>query len=255
MKMRSGWLRACGAGAVSLWLAACGGGGGGGGATLPDGAGASSSSSSSSVASVTPGAWGVIGSSSAAGAGALAGQGWAALLQADYSGSQVTIRNLAVGGTVSYQGLPTGSSSMAGRPAPEPAANVTAALAAKPRLLLVSYPTNDTALGYAVSETVANLHAIRAAALAEGVPVILLSTQPRDLSSGLLARLVQIDEQLAALAGRCFVPVREALAGPDGKLSATYDAGDGVHPNAAGHVLIRDKIKAVIDSGACVKAG
>jgi lysophospholipase L1-like esterase len=51
----------------------------------------------------------------------------------------------------------------------------------------------------------------------------------------------------------CFVALREALAGADGKLAPQYDSGDGVHPNDAGHALIYNKVKGVLDAGECVR--
>ena len=118
-----------------------------------------------------------------------------------------------------------------------------------------SYPSNDTALGYAVDETVRNLLAIRAEALARGATVVLLSTQPRALTPAHLAKMPQIDARLQAAAGDCFVELREALAGPDGRLAPAYDSGDGVHPNDAGHALIFQRVKALIDGGRCVRLG
>ncbi|WP_341679443.1 SGNH/GDSL hydrolase family protein [Niveibacterium sp. SC-1] len=255
---RSRLLAALCAALSLLW--GCGGGSDGSGQPMPGTsapiAGAPDASAPvASVPAVAPGTWAVIGSSSAAGAGAPDGQGWAAQLRSAYAAQGVTVRNLAVGGTVTYQALPTGSPVANGRPATDPSSNVTAALATGARLVLVSFPTNDTALGYSVSETVGNLRTIRAAALDSGVAVMLLSAQPRDLSTALLARMPELDAQLAAMAGDCFVPVREALAGADGKLSPLYDSGDGVHPNAAGHAVIADRVKSVIEAGKCVRLG
>lgn len=238
---RLAWVAAC-----LCPLAACGGGG---------------ASATSGVAAVTtevpvatPGTWVVIGSSSAAGAGASPGNGWATKLQATYADRPVTLVNLAVGGTTSYAGLSTQSDPVAGRPSPDPSANVDAAIAQGPKLLLVSYPTNDTALGYSVDETVNNLLAIRNTARSHDVAVVVLSTQPRALPSTQLALLPQIDAQLSSSVGPCFVAVREALAGPGGALDARYDSGDGVHPNDAGHALIHERVRAVVDGGHCIDA-
>lgn len=204
-------------------------------------------------AQLAPGTWIVMGSSTAAGAGAAAGKGWTVLLQAAYQERHATISNIAKGGTVSYDGLSANSARIDGRPTPDPTSNIDQALSRKPALLIVAYPTNDTARGYGVNETVRNLTEIRARALAAAVPVLMLSTQPRNLPSAQLNELRQIDGQLQALAAECFVPIRDALAGPDGKLAPNYDSGDGVHPNEAGHQLIATHIKNTIDSQKCVK--
>ena len=161
--------------------------------------------------------------------------------------------NLAQGGMTTYEALPTNSPAVPSRPAPSASANVDAALSNTPTLLLVSYPTNDTAFGYAVDETVRNLLTIRETARSRGVAVIILSTQPRNLNATQLAQLVEIDGLMSQQVGPCFVAVREALAGPDGKLAPQYDA-DGVHPNDAGHAVIHDRIVDVIEGGRCVNS-
>ncbi|MED5620411.1 GDSL-type esterase/lipase family protein [Ideonella sp. BN130291] len=200
-------------------------------------------------------AWVVVGSSTAAGAGATAGQGWVALMAAEEAPRGVVVHNLARPSLTSYHVLSAGSQPPPGRPAPDPSADVDAALALHPQALFVSLPTNDTAMGYSVSETVTNLLAIRSQALQAGVPVVMLSTQPRDLPPDRLALLPQIDQQLADAAGPCFVPVRAQLAGPDGRIDPRYDVGDGVHLNDAGHQVVWQQVRAVLQSHACIASG
>jgi lysophospholipase L1-like esterase len=201
----------------------------------------------------TGGTWVVLGSSTAAGNGAPAGLGWVSLLETAYRPAGVSIRNLAVAGTVTYHALPGSMWPPLSRPSPKAQTNVDAALALAPRLLLLAYPSNDTARGYSVEETINNLLAIRQTSLAQGVPVLVLSTQPRNLSAAHRACLTLIDQKLRAAVGPCFVAVSERLATPDGLLQSAYDSGDGVHPNAAGHRLIADQVQAVIHGGQCVK--
>ncbi|NQW94415.1 MAG: SGNH/GDSL hydrolase family protein, partial [Polaromonas sp.] len=111
--------------------------------------------------------------------------------------------------------------------------------------------TNDTAIGYTVEETVANLLAIRRQALTNTTAVVVVSTQPRYLSESQLSQLPLIDEQLSAAAGACFVDVRTVLAGANGQFAPQYDSGDGVHPNDAGHRLIAIQVRAAISNPAC----
>jgi len=217
--------------------------------------GGAGATSGSTPALVAPGAWVVMGSSSAAGAGATPGEGWAGSLQRSVAGRSVDIVNLAQGGTTTYAGLAASSAPVPNRPPADPAANIDAALAQAPKLLLVSYPSNDTALGYSAEETVHNLLAIRAAALAQGVAVVVLSTQPRALPQAQRALLPQIDAALSQAVSPCFVAVREALAAPDGTIDARYDSGDGVHLNDAGHAVIHDSLRNLIDTQRCVRAG
>ena len=232
-------------------LGACGGGGGTGAAAPV--ATPASVHPLPPVMEVKPGTWVVMGSSTAAGTGAPAGKGWAALVGAAYGARGVQVANIAKGGAVTYEGLGASATRVAGRPASDPAVNIDQALARKPVLLIVSYPSNDTIAGYSVDETVSNLLAIRAQALAAGVPVVVTSTQPRNLNDAQLAQMRTIDGRLAASVGPCFVEVRQALAGVDGRLAPAYDGGDGVHPNQAGHAVIAAKTLEIIDGERCVR--
>jgi len=204
------------------------------------------------VAQVSPGTWVVMGSSTAAGAGAPSGKGWVALVSTAFATHGAQVVNLAKGGSVTYEGLSASAPRVQGRPATDPAFNIDQALSRKPVLLIVSYPTNDTAKGYSADETVNNLLAIRSQALAAGVPVLVASSQPRSLSDAQLAQLRAIDDRLAASVGPCLVDIRQPLAAADGRLAAAYDSGDGVHPNESGHLIIANQIKQLIDSKKCV---
>lgn len=201
------------------------------------------------------GVWVVMGSSTAAGAGASTGNGWAALLQGAYGSLGVQIVNIAKGGSVTYEGRSVTATvrEAAWRPKADPNANVDQALSRRPALLIVSYPTNDISKGYSADEVVNNVLEIRAHALAAGVPVLVTSTQPRDLPEAALAQLLAIDQGLAAAVGPCFVEVRQVLIGADGKLAPAFDSGDGLHLNDQGHQRIFSRLRQAIDSGLCVK--
>lgn len=243
-------LKSCGAAWLLLlatWLVACGGGGGGDNQ-------AGSAPAATQAPPVASNTWVVMGSSTAAGAGSSSGQSWAALLQAGVQGRGIQVINIAKGGTVTYEGLSTKTAPTAGRPLPDPSANIDQALSRSPALVVVAYPTNDTAIGYSAQETVTNLLSIRRQALANSVSVVVVSTQPRNLSPAQLTQLLLIDDQLAAAVGACFVDVRTGLAGANGQLAPQYDSGDGVHPNDAGHRLLATRIQAVISSPACIPA-
>lgn len=235
---------------LALVLAGCSGGGG----TSPAPSG-NTATTPHIAALVTPGTWVIMGSSSAAGAGATAGNSWASKLHTSQLARGVVVNNIARGGTVTYQGLPSNTKPIANRPLPDDAINIDAALSRSPKLLLVSYPSNDTALGYSVDETISNLQAIQNAARAKGVAVLFLSTQPRQMPPHLLARLPDIDARLQKMAGPCFVSLREGLQNSAGTLHTDFDSGDGVHPNNAGHQLIFSRIESNLASGQCVRVG
>lgn len=234
----------------------------GGGASDANPVSAAQPASAASVRSLTPtspapivrrGNWVVMGSSTAAGTGATPGHGWVALLQAEWLSQGATMVNIARNGAVTYEGLGATSSPVLNRPLPDPAINIDRALIQKPRLLIVAFPTNDVASGYSTDETVNNLLAIRATALAASVPVIVVSTQPRALSASKLLQLREIDARIAQEVKACFVAVRADLAGPNDWLAPAYDSGDGIHPNDAGHLLIAGAISKVLRNGDCVQ--
>lgn len=203
---------------------------------------------------VAPGHWVVLGSSTAAGQGAGAGQGWAARLKAIAELRGVTLDNLALGGLTTWQAMPSGTLPPAERPAPLEAHNITRALAAGPRLVLLSFPTNDTAGGYSAGETVANLEALRAAAAAASAATLVLGVQPRDaLSAAEQATLAEVDRRLATLAGACHVRLHDALADAQGRIATAYAAGDGIHLNDAGHAVVLARLEAALNSGRCVR--
>ena len=236
--MRSRRLFSC---VLGLLVGACGGGGGAAVPVAPP-------------AVVAPGTWVVLGSSSAAGQGASPGQSWVERLQAGQLARQVTVTNIARGGTLTWQALPTASVPPVGRPPPDPTVNIDRALAAAPRLVLLSFPTNDTAAGYAAAETVANLGTLRAAAAAAGVAGLVLGVQPRDsLDLAQRAVLAEVDRGLAAAAGPCFVGLFAALADANGNIATSYAAGDGIHLNDAGHAVVLQRVLAVLEGGRCVR--
>jgi lysophospholipase L1-like esterase len=234
---RAGRIVAC-ALASTLLVGACGGGGSSGGG-----------------ATVVPGTWVVIGSSTPAGVGASPNHGWVDLLRSDNAARGVSVVNLALGGSVSYQGLPGATAPAPGRPAPDPAHNIDAALAHAPRFVLVSYPSNDIAAGYSADETVGNLETIRRAATDRGVPVMVTSTQPSRSAPtpAQAATITQVDSRLAAGFGACFVDVRSALATASNTLDPRWDSGDGQHLNDQGHAIVFNRVKAALESGQCVR--
>lgn len=225
------------------WLAACGGGGG-----TPNDAAADA------VPVVAPGAWVVMGSSTAAGVGASPGQGWAARLGDAMSARHVTLHSLARAGALTYQAMPAGSPAVAQRPAPDPAINTDRALGFAPRLVILAFPTNDTVAGYGADETAGNLLAMRRVLQSSAAGVMVLSTLPRNgLDASQRATLVEADRHLADALGPCFVDVRAGLDDGQGRIATTYAAGDGVHLNDAGHAVVYQRVRDALDGGRCVR--
>lgn len=231
----------------SLSLIACGGGGGD-----------EASAPAPEPPMLPPGTWAVIGSSTAAGTGAASGAGWVQRLSVAVAASGVEVTNLARPGLRTAHALPVSASApaSASRPAPDPAVNIDRALALNPRLLLLSFPNNDVVDGYAADETLRNLRVIRHAASAASAAALVLGSQPRDsLNDNQRLTLAEVDRQLAAEVGACFVPLYQALGDGQGRIASRYSLGDGVHVNDAGHQLIFQQVLAALVGGRCVRLG
>ena len=230
-------------------------------ACLPLGAGAQAlvddaASAAPQPPRVSPGVWVVMGSSSAVGVGGGMGRGWASLLQAKMHDHGVSLLNLAKSGATSYAGLSVNQSPVvADRPPPESDINIDTALSLQPKLLLISYPSNDTAKGYAPQETLGNIVSISQQAAKRRVPVIVLSSQPRKLPADQLARISELNALLSSAFGPCFVDVYSVLSGPNGQYTPEVDAGDGIHPNLLGHERIYEQVQQLINSRRCVLVG
>jgi len=207
------------------------------------------------VPRVTPGMWVVMGSSSALGVGGGPGRGWSALLQAHMHEHGVSLLNMAKGGATSYAGISTSQPPVPLRPPPDTEINIDTVISLQPRLIIISYPSNDTANGYAVEETVRNLESIRQQAAKRRVPVVVMSTQPRPLPAEQLALMTQLDQRLREVFAPCFVDVQAVLAAPGGRMAKEFDAGDGTHPNVLGHERIYAEVLRLLESKSCVLVG
>jgi len=253
--MRSGWTRAAAAArvgccralvglAVAL-LASCGGSDGGG---APD-------DDTVVPPVVAPGTWVVLGSSTAAGTGAASGQGWVDLLGGAEQPRGVNLTNLARSGLLTTQALPAGTSLSPDRAAPDPSVNIDRALTLSPKLVLLSFPTNDGVAGVPASETVAHWQAIARRAASAGAATLVLSTQPRDGLDGTQRAALDETDRLASKAfGPCFVPLRAVLSDGQGHIAAALSAGDGIHLNAQGHRVVYEQVMAALSAGRCVRA-
>lgn len=197
--------------------------------------------------------WVLLGSSTAVGVGASPGRSWAAQLDARLAPRDLRLDNRARGGATTYAALPAGAARPAGRPPTDPVQDIDRALEIAPRALVLAFPSNDAVLGYSAAESAANLLALHERASARGVPVLVLSSQPRnDAGPEARAAMRDMDEALARAVGPCFVQVSDLLSGADGRIGTAYAAGDGVHLNDAGQGLVFDRVWTTVASGACL---
>jgi lysophospholipase L1-like esterase len=192
----------------------------------------------------------IVGSSTAAGTGAIDyAHAWAGLYTTNLASlnSSNMVDNLAVGGYTTYQTLPTGTINPANRPAVDTAHNITAALASRPDAVIINLPSNDAANGYSESETETNFLVMAAACVASNVPVWITTTQPRNLTAVGRTNLMDVGNWITSTFTaypECFLDFWTTVANTDGTINATYDSGDGIHLNNAGHQILYRRVVA-----------
>lgn len=200
-----------------------------------------------------PSDWVVMGSSSAFGAGAsLPGKSWAGLLQAEYQGQGVTVHNIAKGGYTTYHALAADCVVSASRPKADLNHNINKALEYKPDAVFISFPTNDAVSEFKVMESASNILLLRSQLMKQGSAVVVLSAQPRNTNTAAQQAISELDRLLRPVIGACYVDVFALLASANGGLSPSYDAGDGVHLNDAGHEIVATEISKLLNSKRCI---
>ncbi|RFC55655.1 GDSL-type esterase/lipase family protein [Brumimicrobium aurantiacum] len=187
----------------------------------------------------------VLGSSTAAGSGpSTSDSAWVnryrSYLQNINPANEVV--NLAVGGYNTYRIMPTGYVSPSNRPNPNPAKNITAALAENPDAIVVNMPSNDVASGFTYEEQMHNLDTIVQIANAAAVPIWICSTQPRNFNP-VKAQLQwdlkdSILQQFAPNAIDFWTP----FATPSYLVDPLYDSGDGIHLNDTAHGIMESRV-------------
>jgi lysophospholipase L1-like esterase len=187
----------------------------------------------------------VLGSSTPAGYGLPdRSQSWVGLYAAHLSSvGGLQVQNLAVEGYTTFHVLPTGTPRTAGRPAVDEEHNVTAALAYRPKAIIVNLPSNDAAMGASVEESLRNLRLVVDKAGEAGVSVWVTTTQPRVLDRRGTELLFALRDRVKQEFGARALDFWTPLASPDGAPVPAYNQGDGVHPNASGHRLLFAQVK------------
>ncbi len=183
----------------------------------------------------------ILGSSSAAGEGANPiDSAWAFRLQLtiNQNGTKATFTNLAYAGYVTYQAMPTGYT-VAGRPAPDTARNITKALSLHPTLVMISFPSNDIADNYTDDEIMNNFAVMTHMLDSAKVQYIVFGTQPRNFpDSTQRMRLKTLDDKIVAAYPINVNDFLAALSTSSYDINPIYSAGDGIHLNNSGHCLI-----------------
>ncbi|MCK6694866.1 MAG: SGNH/GDSL hydrolase family protein [Thermoanaerobaculia bacterium] len=188
----------------------------------------------------------VIGSSTAAGAGAEpADSAWVNRYRAWLQGINPAneVLNLALGGYSTYQLLPSTLFPVKYRPAPDSLRNITRALSLRPHAIIINLPSNDVASGYNLEEQLANFDKIAKKARCAGVPVWIFTTQPRNFSADKVMLQLFARHAILDTYGPQAINVWDVLAEPNGLLDVRFNSGDGVHLNNEGHAMIFEQVK------------
>ena len=183
----------------------------------------------------------ILGSSTAAGVGANPiDSAWVNVVQATVNGNgtKAIFYNLAVEDYTTYNVMPNGFS-VANRPAPDTANNITKALSYKPALVMISLPSNDIADGYSYAEIMSNYQKLTYLLDSAKVQYIIFSTQPRDFPTvSERMRLDTLNNEVISAYQNHVNNFLDQLSTPTFQIDSIYSAGDGIHLNDAGHRVI-----------------
>jgi lysophospholipase L1-like esterase len=155
-----------------------------------------------------------------------------------------TVTNLAVSGYSTFQILPTGTANPQGRPEVDPAHNITAALALHPDAIIVNLPSNDAAMGVPVDDSLANIRVVATQARDAHVQFWVTTSQPRALPPAQVQLIVDYRDRIKQEYGAHALDFFTPLAAPDATPRPELNQGDGIHPNAEGHRLLFEQVKA-----------
>lgn len=188
----------------------------------------------------------VLGSSTSAGAGASqSDSAWVnryrAYLQGINPANEVV--NFGVGGYNTYRIMPTGFVPPTNRPNPDPARNISAALAENPDAIIVNMPSNDVAAGFTYAEQMFNLDTIVSIAEQNNIPIWICTTQPRNFGNQAQLDLQwEIKDSIYAYFNPYTIDFWTTIATPSYTIEPFYDSGDGIHLNDFGHGLLSERV-------------
>lgn len=198
----------------------------------------------------------VLGSSTAYGTGASPREeyGWTYQYE-DYLKIQNPanqIFNLAVRGYTSYKIMPDEFLPPTGvdpSKSPEPENNITKALSLNPDAIIINLPSNDIDKNYTLTEFTNNLDSILSMANNAGVICFITTTQPRNFfelnkRDQLIYMRDTIQNRYKEFSIDFWSDIAVSVEEDDperGEINGSYDSGDGVHLNNAGHTLLAQR--------------
>jgi acyl-CoA thioesterase I len=204
----------------------------------------------------------IIGSSSAYGIGAIPrDSSWANRLKRYYKSLGIidTIYNLAISGTTTYWGMPTGFVPPKhivvhgivydrSKLQPDSSHNISKALSFNPDVVIINYPSNDIGDDYLMKEEyLFNLRTMYRDIIAAGKKCYVTTTQPRDYMSPREKDTLYIARDSILMEyGMHSLNFYDPIVDPKGipsnpttlNINPIYDHGDGIHVNNGGHNLL-----------------
>jgi len=154
------------------------------------------------------------------------------------------VTNLARGGFTTYNILPSGSSIATGiNQTIDIERNITEAISLNPNAVIINLPSNDAANSYSVEDQLANYDLILEDLIASDIPYWIATPQPRNNFSD-AQKDIQLDMRDSTFARfeEFAIDFWNGLEDGDNNVDSSFDSGDGVHLNNAGHRLLLERV-------------
>lgn len=197
---------------------------------------------------VTPTSAFILGSSTAVGTGATSGNSWASKFTTYYTTGSTF--NRAIGGSAISNSAPTGYTIPTGwTDTPDPLRNVTYAAENNAKLVLINFPSNFI---NQTNGTTANYMTVLAAMVNYcvnlGIDYRVFTTQPRTATDAGRRQILKdtADAIIATYGSKVVNTFAELADSSTLNIKSTYDAGDGVHINNAGHLYLYNQLIATL---------
>ncbi|MDX1446070.1 GDSL-type esterase/lipase family protein, partial [Lishizhenia sp.] len=189
----------------------------------------------------------VIGSSTAAGAGSsVQDSAWVYRYKHELyrRDTRYEVVNLAVGGYNTFKLIPSGTSIPSGvNQTIDVNKNITAALVLNPSAVIVNLPSNDAANNYGVDMQMYNFDLMNQAAIQQGVPLYVCTTQPRNFSDPAKIQIqLETRDSILEVYGNYALDFWTGTADTNYHILPQYNSGDGVHLNDKGHRVLFDVV-------------